>query len=86
MRHRHYWLLHSLVALALACERALRRAPGGEIAGFTAEPLFSDERRQHVLQMVPVVAVFTAAPAQAAGEKGIGGGGRFGGGGADEKF
>ena len=44
------------------------------------------ERRQHVLQMVPVVAVFTAAPGQAAGEKGIGGGGRFGGGGADEKF
>ena len=76
----------ALVALALACERALRRAPGGEIAGFTAEPLFSDERRQHVLQMVPVVAAFTAAPGQAAGEKGIGGGGRFGGGGADEKF
>jgi hypothetical protein len=76
----------ALVVLALAVERALRHAPGGEIAGFTADPLFSDERRQHALQIVPVVAAFTAAPGQVAGERGIGGGGRFGGGGADEKF
>ena len=37
-------------------ERALRRAPAGEPAGFTADPLFSGERGQHALQIVPVVA------------------------------
>jgi len=65
--------------------RALRRAPGGEVAGFTADPLFSDEQRQRALQVIPVVATFTPGPAAA--EKGFGGeGGRFGGGGATEKF
>jgi len=78
----------ALVILALAVERALRRAPGGDIAGFTADPLFSDERRQHALQVIPVVAAFTsAAPGPAAQEKDFtGGGGKFGGGGAGEKF
>jgi hypothetical protein len=76
----------ALVVLALAVERTLRRAPGGEIAGFTAEPLFADERRMHALEIVPVAAAFTAAPGQAAEDKGLGRGGRFGGGGAGEKF
>jgi len=78
----------ALVVLALAVERALRRAREGDIAGFTADPLFSDERRQHALQIVPVVAAFTsAAPGPAAEEKDFaGGGGKFGGGGAGEKF
>lgn len=78
----------ALVVLALAVERALRRAREGDIAGFTAAPLFSDERRQHALQVVPVVAAFTsAAPGPAAQEKDFtGGGGKFGGGGAGEKF
>jgi hypothetical protein len=78
----------ALVILALAVERALRRAPAGDIAGFTADPLFSDERRQHALQVVPVVAAFTsAAPGPTAQEKDFtGGGGKFGGGGAGEKF
>jgi hypothetical protein len=76
----------ALVVLTLAVERALRRAPGGEIAGFTADPLFADERRQQALQIVPVVAAFTA-PAAVPEEKGfVGRGGRFGGGGAEEKF
>ena len=76
----------ALVLLALAVERALRRAPRRERAGFTAESLFSDERRQQTLQIVPVVAAFT--PAAAASERpGFAGeGGRFGGGGASEKF
>jgi MFS family permease len=75
-----------LVVLALAVERMLRRAAGGEIAGFTADPLFADERRQQALQIVPVVAAFTA-PAAVPEEKGFaGGGGRFGGAGAEEKF
>jgi hypothetical protein len=76
----------ALAVLALAVERRLRRAPGGELAGFTADPLFSDERRLHAMEVVPVVAAFTAAPGPAAGDKGIGAGGRFGGGGAGEKF
>jgi hypothetical protein len=77
-----------LIALALAVERSLRRAPGGERAGFTASALFSDERRQQLLQTVPVVAAFTpAAPAAAADEKGVAGrGGTFGGGGASDTF
>jgi hypothetical protein len=76
-----------LLVLALAVERALRRAPGGEIAGFTADPLFSDDRRQRALQIVPVVAAFTPAPSAPAEEKGFAGeGGRFGGGGTSEKF
>jgi hypothetical protein len=75
-----------VVVIALLIERALRRAPGGEISGFTADVLFSDERRQRALQIGPVVATFTP-PAHVTEDKGFaGGGGRFGGGGASEKF
>ncbi len=76
----------ALVVLALAVERRLRRAPGGEIAGFTADPLFSDERRRRAIEIIPVAATFTATPGQTVEDKGIGGGGLFGGGGAGEKF
>lgn len=76
----------ALVVLALSVERALRRAPGREIAGFTADPLFADERRAQALQIVPVVAAFTAAPAVAEDKGFAAGGGKFGGGGASEKF
>jgi hypothetical protein len=76
-----------LVVLALAVERALRRARSGEIAGFTADPLFSDERRQQILQVVPVVAAFTPEARAPGADPGFAGeGGRFGGGGAQEKF
>ncbi len=75
----------ALVVLALAVERRLRRAPGSEIAGLTADPFFSDERRRRAIEIIPVAAAFTATPGQAAEDKGIGGG-RFGGGGAGEKF
>jgi hypothetical protein len=77
-----------LIGLALVVERALRRSPGGERAGFTADVLFSDEQRQHVLQTLPVVAAFTpAASAAPTEEKGFAGrGGAFGGGGASDKF
>jgi hypothetical protein len=74
-----------VVVLALWLERTLRRAPGGEISGFTADVLFSDERRQRVLQIGPVVATFTPPSTPLAEEKGYAGGGRFGGG-ASEKF
>jgi hypothetical protein len=76
-----------LVLAALAVERALRRAHGGERAGFTAEPLFSDERRQQALQILPVVTAFAPGARTPGPEPGFAGeGGRFGGGGAQEKF
>lgn len=76
-----------LLGVALAVERALRRSPGGERMGFTADALFSDERRQQILQTVPVVAAFTPGPAAAAREEGFAGrGGTFGGGGASDKY
>ena len=75
----------ALVALAGFLERALRRAPDGERHGFTADPLFSDEGRALDLQVVPIVA--SLAPAgPAAHDRPIGGGGKFGGGGASERF
>jgi hypothetical protein len=76
----------ALAVLALVVERRLQRAPGGEIAGFTADPLFFDERRRRAIEIIPVAATFTATPGQTVEDKGIGGGGRFGGGGAGEKF
>ena len=77
-----------LVSLALVVERVLRRGPGRERAGFTADPLFGDERRERALQTLPAIAAFTpAAPAAAAEEKAFAGrGGAFGGGGASDKF
>jgi hypothetical protein len=77
-----------LVSLALVVERVLRRGPGRERAGFTADPLFADERRERALQTLPVIAAFTpAAPAAAAEEQAFAGrGGAFGGGGASDKF
>jgi len=77
-----------LVVVALAVERALRGRPGGERWGFTADPLFSDDRRQRILQTVSVAATFTpAARVTATEQPGFAGrGGEFGGGGASDKF
>ncbi|HEX2438809.1 MAG TPA: hypothetical protein VHT71_10930 [Methylomirabilota bacterium] len=76
-----------LIGVALAVERALRARPGGELAGFTADALFSDERRQRLLQAVPIVATFTPASAPPVTPEGFAGqGGRFGGGGASDRF
>jgi hypothetical protein len=96
---RHYihvapgWLILTVsgavvIVLARAVERALRDTPDRERAGFTVDPLFSDERRQQMLQTVPVVATVTpSAVTPVAAEKGFAGsGGTFGGGGAGEKF
>jgi hypothetical protein len=78
----------ALVVLALVIERALRRAREGEILGFTADPLFSDLAREDALQALPVAAVLAPPAADLPAEKPdfAGGGGRFGGGGATEKF
>ena len=76
-----------LVVLALMVERALHRSPAGEVAGFTADPLFTDERRQQALQVVPVVIALTPPAATPTHDPGFTAeGGRFGGGGAQEKF
>jgi hypothetical protein len=96
---RHYvhvaplWLVLTvagglLIALALAVERWLREGADRQRAGFTAEPLFSDERRERLLQGVPVVAgLAPAASAPASPERGFAGqGGQFGGGGASGRF
>ena len=75
----------TLVIVALVVERVLGRAPDREMWGFTGEPLFSDERRQHALQIVGAAATFT--PATGTDRPGFAGeGGKFGGGGATEKF
>jgi hypothetical protein len=74
-----------LILLMLGIERVLRRGEAGEIHGITADALFTDERRQHVLE---TAAAFTP------GARGIGAdeegfaprGGTFGGGGASDRF
>ena len=73
-----------LVAGARVAERLLRRERGG----FTADALFSDERRERLFQTVPVVTALTPAPhVVAAEEKGFAGqGGAFGGGGASDSY
>jgi hypothetical protein len=78
----------TLVTLALAVERALRRVPGSERAGFTTDALFSDDRGQKVLQVVAVAGTLTpAAGAPASAEKSfVPGGGASGGAGASGKF
>ncbi len=78
----------TLVVLALAIERALRRVPDGELAGFTTDALFSDDRGQQVLQVVAVAGTLTpAATAAASAEKSfVPGGGASGGAGASGKF
>jgi hypothetical protein len=77
-----------LVVLALVIERALRRARERQILGFTLDPLFSDPRRQDALQAIPVAATLAPAAAELPADKPgfAGGGGRFGGGGAAERF
>lgn len=77
----------AIVALAIALERRLVRAPGGEVRGFTAEPLFSDERRRLALEVIPTVTTFAPTGQPAPGpDKPLGAGGQFGGGGATERF
>ena len=74
----------ALVLGALGVNRRLRRSPGGELRGFTADPLFA--RRSEGLQAAAVVAGFTPAPAPAQAGDLSTGGGRFGGGGSSAEF
>jgi hypothetical protein len=76
----------ALLGFALGVNRWLSRGPGRERGGFTAEPLFSDESKARLLQVVPVAATLGPEAPQPP-EKGFTpGGGSFGGGGASERF
>jgi hypothetical protein len=76
----------ALILAALALNRRLRRAPGGEWAGFTARPLYS-RRSTAGLQAAAVVAAFAPDAASEPDRGGFTpGGGRFGGGGASGSF
>jgi hypothetical protein len=92
------WVILSLggAALALAAffaERRLNRAPDGEIGGFTAQPLFGEEKRQAAFQLAATAATLphaaeagpSPAPDRTAPEPPAGGGGSFDGGGASGK-
>ncbi|MGE5716690.1 MAG: hypothetical protein ACM369_08590 [Acidobacteriota bacterium] len=76
----------ALVLLALLVNRWLARGEGRERNGFTADPLFGDERRLRALELVPVVAAH-APESRTQVEPGYeGGGGSFGGGGAGGSY
>jgi hypothetical protein len=75
-----------LVGASLAVNRWLRRGPGGERNGFTADPLFADSGRLGALELVPVLGAHSPA-ARPPDEPGFsGGGGGFGGGGAGSSW
>jgi hypothetical protein len=75
----------ALVLIALRLDRVLRRAPGGEIGGFTSAPL-SSVKGAEAIQAAAVIAGMTSSPPAArSGELSPGGGG-FGGGGASSEF
>ncbi len=77
----------ALIVASLAISRWLRTGPGGERSGFTTAPLYDDRRREALL---PVVAALAMAPeARLIPERPEpfkGGGGKFGGGGAQTGF
>lgn len=81
-----------LLAVAVMAENRLRRVPEGEIAGFTTDALFEDEKKRRALELVPVVVGFgaqAAPPSPAAPEPGSrfeGGGGSGGGGGTTDSY
>jgi hypothetical protein len=94
---RHYvhiaatWLVLSLagtalVLVALFVNRWLARGGAGERNGFTAEPLFADERRLRALELVPVVAAHVPESRPPVEPGYQGGGGSFGGGGAGGSY
>jgi hypothetical protein len=72
--------------LALSLERWLARGRGQERSGFTAEPLFSNETRARLLQVIPVATTLSPAVPPPAEKGYVPGGGSFGGGGASDRF
>ncbi len=75
-----------LVGGALAVNRWLRRGPGGERGGFTADALYGDEAAFRAVELAPVLGAH-APPAGPPEQPGFsGGGGGFGGGGAGSSY
>ena len=76
----------ALIGVALGLNRILRRAPDGELRGFTVSPLFAPESEA----VAPAAALFaaSASPVSPAHQEDpfAPGGGRYGGGGASGKF
>ena len=75
------------IFISLGIHRWLSRAPGRRRGGFTAEPLFEDAKKQHVLGAFGAVSLTPearTAPPEAGGFSG--GGGSFGGGGSSGTF
>ncbi len=76
------------LGLAIGLERWLRGGRERARGGFTADPLFDDERRLRALEVVLSAAQAGKGPAPASSEPGTfrGGGGGSGGGGASDHF
>ena len=76
-----------VVGLALLLRRAFRRAPGGALRGWTAEPLFDDADRAAALELAGVATALSPAAREQPDEAGFEGrGGEFGGGGASTGY
>jgi hypothetical protein len=76
-----------LIAAALALRRFLDSGPDRERGGFTAEPLFEDPDRLHLLEAGAAVLTLSPEARPAHDEPGFtGGGGSFGGGGSSSEF
>lgn len=76
----------ALCAAAMALERWLRADRDGERLGFTAAPLYDEQRRERLLPVAAALALAPAAREIPAASRGPEGGGSFGGAGADGKF
>jgi hypothetical protein len=77
------------LAVAIGVRRLLHGGEDRERGGFTAEPLFEDERKRHITEAVAVVASLTPEARTIPAEKPGGlepGGGRYGGGGSTGDF
>jgi hypothetical protein len=76
-----------LAAAALLVRRYLDSGPDRERGGFTAEPLFEDAHRRHILEAGAAVVTFSPEARPVHEEpKFAGGGGQFGGGGSSSEF
>jgi hypothetical protein len=73
-------------ALALLLERWLRQGPERQRGGFTADPLFDDERRLRAAEIAVAAAQTGPAAKRPAAPEFEAGGGKFGGGGATGEY
>ncbi len=73
--------------VTLAVRRLLASGRHGERGGFTAEPLFTDSKKRHAVEVLGAMATLGPAASAAREDRGLTpGGGRYGGGGATSDF